>query len=45
MGDNGTNDDEKCRQFDDNIDRHATGAIQRDAHRPMERIRDFMRSH
>jgi hypothetical protein len=45
MGDNGIDDDKKCRQIDDDIDRHATGAIQRDAHRPMERIRGFMQSH
>jgi hypothetical protein len=45
MGDNGIKDEEKCRQIDNNIDRHAAGAIRRDAHRPMERIRGFMRSH
>ncbi len=45
MGDNGINDDEKCGQIDDDIERHAAGAIRRDAHRPMERILGFMRSH
>jgi hypothetical protein len=45
MGDNGINDDKKCRQIDEDIDRHAAGAIQRDAHRLMERIRGFMQSH
>ena len=45
MGDNGINDDEKCRQIKDNIDHHATGAIRRDAYCPMERIRGFVQSH
>jgi hypothetical protein len=45
MGDNGINNYKKCRQIDNNFDRHATRVIWRDAHRPMERIRGFMRSH
>jgi hypothetical protein len=45
MGDNGINDEKKCRQINDDIDRHATGAIRRDAHCPMERICGFMQSH
>ncbi len=45
MGDNGINDDKKCRQIDEDIDRHAAGAIRRNAHLPMERIRGFMRNH
>jgi hypothetical protein len=45
MGDNGISDDKKCRQVDDNIDRHAAKAIRRYAHHSMERIRGFMRSH
>jgi hypothetical protein len=45
MGDNGINDTKKCRQIDDNFDRHAAGAIRRNAHRPIERIRGFMQSH
>jgi hypothetical protein len=44
MGNNGINDDEKCRQIDDNIDCHAAEAIRRDAHCLMERIRGFMQS-
>ncbi len=45
MGDNGLSENKKCRQIDDDFDLYATGAIRRDAHRPMERIRGFMRSH
>ncbi len=45
MGDNGINDDKKCRQIDDGIDCHAAGAIWRNVHCPMERIRGFMQSH
>jgi hypothetical protein len=45
MGDNGINDYKKCRQINDNFDPHATGAIRRDAHRPMEHICGFMQSH
>jgi len=37
---------QKCRQIDDDFDcQHAAGAIQCDAHHPMECIRDFMQSH
>jgi hypothetical protein len=42
MGDNGINDYKKCRQIDNNFDRHAEGAIRRDAHCPMERIRGLL---
>jgi hypothetical protein len=45
MGDNRIEDNEKCRQIDNNFDPHAAGAIRRDAHHPMERIRVFMQSH
>ncbi len=45
MCDNGIDDYKKCRQIDDDFDRHAARAIRRDAHLPMERIRGFMRSH
>jgi hypothetical protein len=44
-GDNGINDDKKWRQINNNIDCHTAGAIRRDAHCPMERIRGFMQSH
>jgi hypothetical protein len=44
MGDNGINDDKKCRQINNDIDRHAAGAKRRNAHRPMERIRGLMQS-
>ncbi len=43
MGDNGINDYKKCRQIDNNFNCHAAGAIWRDAHCLMERIRGFMR--
>jgi hypothetical protein len=45
MGDNGIDDYKKCRQINDNFDCHASRAIQRDGHCPMERIRGFMQSH
>jgi hypothetical protein len=45
VGDNGIYDYKKCRQIDNNFDRHTAGAIQHDAHRPMKRIRGFMQSH
>jgi hypothetical protein len=45
MGNNGIDDYKKCRQIDDNFNRHATGAIWRDAHRLMKHIRVFMQSH
>jgi hypothetical protein len=45
MGDNGIDDNKKCRQIDNYFDPHAAGAIRRDMHRPMERICGFMQSH
>ncbi len=45
MGNSGINDYEKCRQIDDDFDRHAAGAIRRDAHCLMEHIHGFMQSH
>jgi hypothetical protein len=45
MGNSGIDNLKKCRQLDDNFDPHATGAIRRDVHHPMERIRGFMQSH
>jgi hypothetical protein len=45
MGDNGINDYNKCRQIDNNFDPHATRAIQRNVHHPMEHICGFMQSH
>ena len=41
----GINDVKKFRQIDDVFDVHAAGAMRCDAHHPVERIRDFMRSH
>jgi hypothetical protein len=45
MGNNGINYYKKCRQIDNDFNPHAAGAIRRDAHHPMERIRGFMQSH
>jgi hypothetical protein len=45
MGDNEFDDYHKCRQIDDNFDRHAAGVIWRDVHCPMERIHGLMQSH
>ena len=39
------NDNEKCRQIARDFDCHADAAVQRGAHRPMEHIRGFTRSH
>jgi hypothetical protein len=44
MGNNAIDDFKKCRQIDNNFNRHATRAIRRHAHFPMERIRGFMQS-
>jgi hypothetical protein len=41
-GNNGIDNYKKCRQINDDSDHHATGAIRRDAHHPMERICGFM---
>jgi hypothetical protein len=45
MGDNGLDDYKKCMQINNDFDCHNAGAIRRDAHFPMERIRGFMQSH
>jgi hypothetical protein len=45
MGNNGNKDNKKCRQIDDDIDRHAAGVLRHDAHCLMEHIRGFMQSH
>jgi hypothetical protein len=45
VGDNRIDNYKKCRQIDDNFDRHAAGGIRRDVHRPMECISGFMQSH
>jgi hypothetical protein len=37
--------DKKCRQIDDDFDGHGDAAVQRGAHRPMEHIQGFTRSH
>ena len=39
------NDNEKCRQIARDFDCHADAAVQCGAHRPMEHIRGFIRSH
>ena len=35
----------KCNGINGDCDNHAAGEIRREAHRPMERISGFMRSH
>jgi hypothetical protein len=45
MGDNGIDAYKKRRQIKKDFDPHAAGAIQRNAHRPMERICGLMQSH
>ena len=35
----------KCRQIDGNFDGYGDAAVQRGAHRPMEHIQGFTRSH
>jgi hypothetical protein len=45
MGNNGIDNYKKCRQIDDDFDCRVAGAIRRDVHCPMERIRGFMQSH
>jgi len=37
--------DKKCRQIEDDFNGHGNAAVQRGAHRPMERIHRFTRSH
>ncbi len=37
--------DKKCRQIDDDFDGHGNASVQRGAHRPMEHIQGFTRSH
>jgi hypothetical protein len=36
---------QKCRQIDKNFDGHGNVAVQHGAHRPMEHIQGFTRSH
>jgi len=36
---------EKCRRIAGNFDSHGDAAVQRGAHRPMEHIQGFTRSH
>ncbi len=45
MGDNGIDDDEKCRQINNVFDPHVARAIWHDAYCQMERIHGFMQSH
>ncbi len=37
--------DKKCRQIDNNFGGHGDAAVRRGAHRPMEHIQGFTRSH
>jgi hypothetical protein len=45
MGNNKIEDYKKCRQIYKDFNPHAAGAIQRNAHHPMKRIRGFMQSY
>jgi hypothetical protein len=45
VGNNGIDDDEKCRESADDFDHHADAAVQCRVHRPMENIPGFTRSH
>jgi hypothetical protein len=45
VGNNGINDDEKCRESAGDFDHHADAAVQCGAHRPMEHIPGFTTSH
>jgi hypothetical protein len=45
VGDNRINDNEKCRESAGDFDHHADAAVQHKAHRPMEHIPGFTRSH
>ena len=39
------NDNEKCRQIARDFDCHADAAVRRGAHRPIEHVQGFTRSH
>ncbi len=45
VGSNRINDDKKCRESTVDFDHHADAAVQCGAHRPMEHIPGFTRSH
>jgi hypothetical protein len=45
VGDNGIDDDKKCRESAGDFDHHADAAVQCRAHRPMEHIPGFTRSY
>ncbi len=45
VGDNGIDEDEKCRESAGDFDHHADAAVRCGAHRPMEHILGFTRSH
>ncbi len=45
VGDNGIDDDKKCRESASNFDHHADAAVQCGVHCLMEHILDFTRSH
>jgi len=38
-------DEKKCRQIDNDFDGHDDAAVRHGAHRPMEHIQGFTRSH
>ncbi len=45
VGDNGIDDDEKCRESAGDFDNHADVAVRCGVHCPMEHIPGFTRSH
>jgi hypothetical protein len=45
VGNNGINDDGKCRVSAGDFDHHADAAVRCGVHRPMEHIPGFTRSH
>jgi hypothetical protein len=45
VGENGTNDKEKCRESAGDFDHHADAVVRCGAHRLMEHILGFTRSH
>ena len=45
VANNKIDDNKKCRQIDDDFDGHGDAAVRREAHRPMEHIQGFTRSH
>ncbi len=45
VANNEIDETKKCRQLDDDFDGHGDAAVRRGAHRPMDHIQGFTRSH